>query len=316
MKKYLNILMILVFLAGTVSCNDYEIFEREQYKVVFALVSEDENSSNVFKVVHDLESEESTGYVAISCGGTNPAAEAVNLTLRQDKSPFNKYNKDNFDMATDKFAKLLPASHFDIDSYNVPISAGARSGRLPIRIRPNGLSPDSIYFIPLKVDEYSAYEFNPSKSDILYRVLIKNRYATQAATTMYNMRGVLGEVGKTGVNQMGVKRMHPISGNSVRITAGTVQFEEDAALINDKCIVLTVAADNKVSFSTYKNMEVTAVDGDPDFPNIFMIEDDGYSRYRTFLLCYKYKDKGTEYLMKEELRYKLSKEEEKEISNR
>ncbi|MDR1222296.1 MAG: hypothetical protein LBL07_05380, partial [Tannerella sp.] len=62
MKKYLNLLLIPVFLLGSVSCDDYRYFEREQYKVVFALVSAD--GHNVFKVVHDLDEPESTGYIA------------------------------------------------------------------------------------------------------------------------------------------------------------------------------------------------------------------------------------------------------------
>jgi hypothetical protein len=307
MKKYLNLLLIPVFLLGIVSCDDYRYFEREQYKVVFALVSAD--GHNVFKVVHDLDEPESVGYVSVSCGGSNPTDRDISITLVQDMDPFNKYNKDNFDMEADKFAQYLPAGKFDIDSYNLIIPAGGRDGRVAIRVRPDGLSPDSVYFIPFKIDSYSAYEVNPDKSDVLYQVLIKNRYATQAATSNYALRGV-----RDGVNVMGVKQMHPISRNSVRIMAGTEVFQSDIDIINRSCIVLTIGSDNRISISPFKNMEVEQLDGDPDFPNIFFVENDGFNLYKTFLLSYKYKTGNTVYTMKEELRVRIE-DSEKEKFN-
>jgi hypothetical protein len=198
---------------------------------------------------------------------------------------------------------------YNIDSYNLTIQAGERDGRVAIRVRPDGLSPDSTYFIPFKIDSYSAYEANPDKSDVLYQVLIKNRYATQAATSNYALRGV-----RDGVNVMGVKQMHPISRNSVRIMAGTDAFQSNIDIINRNCIVLTVGNDNRVSISPFKNMEVEQLDGDPDFPNIFFVENDGYNLYKTFLLSYKCKAGDTVYTMKEELRVKLE-DSEKEKFN-
>jgi hypothetical protein len=308
MKKYLNkLLIMLVLLTGTVSCDEDKYFEREQYKVVFALVSAD--GYNIFSVEHDLDSTESTGYIVASCGGTNPADKDISIMLVQDAEPFNKYNKDNFDVETEKFAQRLSADKFNIDDYNLTIPAGERIGRIAIRVRPDGLSPDSVYFIPLKVDHYSAYEVNPNKSDVLYRVFIKNKYATQASTTTYTLLGV-----RDGVNVMGVKQMHPISSNKVRIMAGTDAFQADVTTINNTCIVLTIGDDNRVSISPFKNIDVEQVDGDPDFPNTFFIEDDGFNLYKNFLLSYKYKIGNTTYTMKEELRVKLE-EKEKEKFN-
>ncbi|MDR0713435.1 MAG: DUF4361 domain-containing protein, partial [Bacteroidales bacterium] len=253
-------MIILVFLSGVVSCNEDKVFEREQYKVVFALVSDDDH--NIFSVVHDLDSTESVGYIAASCGGTNLTDKDINVTMVQAVEPFDKYNKDNFDVEETKFAQRLPAGKFDIDSYNFTIPAGGRSGRMAIRVRPDGLSPDSVYFIPLKVDEYSAYEINPDKSDVLYRVLIKNKYATQASTVNYTLRGT-----RDGVNVMGVKQMHPISSNQVRIMAGIDAFQaDDVNIINNSCIIVTIGADNRVTISPFKDVTVEQLDGDPDFP--------------------------------------------------
>ncbi len=63
---------------------------------------------------------------------------------------------------------------YDIDDYSLTIPVGGeRNGRMKIAIRPEGLSPDSTYFIPIKVDSYSSYEINHKKSNVLYRVLLK-----------------------------------------------------------------------------------------------------------------------------------------------
>jgi hypothetical protein len=56
---------------------------------------------------------------------------------------------------SDKFANLLSPDKYDIDNYNFTIPEGEKSGRLKIRIRPDGLSPDSVYFISLKSDRIS-----------------------------------------------------------------------------------------------------------------------------------------------------------------
>ncbi|MDR3246004.1 MAG: DUF1735 domain-containing protein, partial [Prevotellaceae bacterium] len=247
--KFSKWMLLLILLTEMSSCNETQLFEEEMYKNVLALVSDD---ANIFAVVHDLDSTESTGYVAASVGGTNPTETDINVTLKQDRSLFDRYNKSNFDVDIEKFANLLAPAKYDIDNYNFTIPAGKRSGRVKIRIRPDGLSPDSVYFISLKVDRFSAYEANPDKSDVLYRVLIKNKYATQESTTNYSLRGIID-----GLEVPGVKPMHPISKNKVRIMAGNIPFPAgDVAGINRNAIVLEIGNDNRVHISSYKGMQV------------------------------------------------------------
>jgi hypothetical protein len=289
-------MIMFILLTGLFACNEDKLFEGELYKKVFALISTDDY--NIFTVVHDLDFTESVGYVAASVGGSNPTEKDINITLAQDIELFDSYNKDNYDMDQDKFAHLLSPDKYDIDNYNFSIPAGEKSGRMKIRIRPDGLSPDSVYFISLKVDAFSTYEVNPEKNDILYRVIIKNRYATQESTTNYSLRGALNNV-----QIPGIKPMHPISKNKVRIMAGTIPFQSDIATINQSAILLEIDDNNKVSISSYKDMEVEQIDGDPDFPNIYKIEKDDYGKqFKTFLLKYNYKVGSAVNQMKEELR--------------
>jgi len=144
-------------------------------------------------------------------------------------------------------------------------------------------------------------------------VKTENEYARSEGTTTYSMRGKYREQGSpTELEMPGNKIMHPMTANSVRIMAGNQAYAANVATFNRSAIVITVGADNKLAITPYKDIEVTHVDGDPDFPNVFRIEDDGFKRYKTFLLRYDYRVPGsaTTVEMKEELRLELSEEDE------
>ncbi|KAA6338489.1 hypothetical protein EZS27_013512 [termite gut metagenome] len=299
--KYPNIPILALLLLGTASCNRDEVFEKEQYKNVFALISE--GSDNVIQKFHDLRETESIGYISVSLGGTNPTAKNIVIDLTEDESLIDNYNKVNYDVAYDKYVHVLSKSKYDIDQYRLTIPTGQIKAVLPFRIRPEGLSPDSTYFLALKVDSYSTYEANPEKSYLLYSVRLKNLWAKGDGNTNYTMRGKQRVSGSESEIEMpGFKIMHPLSANKVRIMAGLESYAANVTALEKSAIVLEVDVDNKVNISSYKDMVVTQVDGDPDFPNIFKFEDDGYKTYKTFLLRYNYKSGNTTYEMKEELR--------------
>ncbi|MDR0574857.1 MAG: DUF4361 domain-containing protein [Tannerella sp.] len=297
-KMILFAISTVMLTTGLNSCNVNSVYEVEQYKKIIALVSNADY--NVFPVVHDLEEPETVGYVSISCGGTNPTDRENRILLALDKGLFDNYNMLNFDMDYEQFANLLPENKYTIGSYEVVIPAGERYGRMAIRIRPDGLSPDSTYFIPLKVKSTSAYEVNLDKSSILYRVLIKNRWATQESVTNYTMRAF------RGTTQLpGIKTMHPVGRNKVRVMAANVAFQSNLTTINRYGMYLEIDEDNHVAITPVKDLNMTQIDGDPDYPNIYRIEDDGYKKYQTFLLCYSYVDGAATYQMKEELRLEI-----------
>ncbi len=293
---------VIVWLLGCYSCNNDDIFEKEQYKTVFALLSE--GDYNIFEAVHDLNEPESYGYIAATCGGTLPSEKEINVQLTPDIEAFNSYNSLNYDVDYANYARLLPESMYDVNEYSLTIPAGERSGRMRIAVRPEGLSPDSTYFIPVRVDKFSSYEVNKKKSNVLYRVLIKNDYAEQKPQTNYTMRAFRGNV-----QLPGIKTMHPISRNKVRVLADNVAFQGDLATINRYGIILEVTENNDVLISSYKDLKVTQVDGDPDFPNKFFIERTRFKSYKVFLIRYNYvNDSGSTIQMKEELRLEFVEE--------
>jgi hypothetical protein len=303
--KYLKIKILVIALAGVMicSCDRDGLFEREQYKNVFALLSDD--SFNIFAEEHDLELSESQGYVSAVCGGSLPTEKDVNITIVEDENLLSEYNISNFDVDESRYARWLPRDKYDITNYSITIPAGERVGLMDITVRPEGLSPDSTYFIPLRVDRFTAYELNPQKSNVLYRVYIKNYYATNKSVPYYSFRGK-----RDGVNVMGNKQVFPVKGNSVRIMAGDITFESKTDVINKGAILLTVDENDSVRIEPWKDLDITQIDGDPDYPNIFYIYDNGYSTYKTFLLRYDYVYNGTTYSIQEELRLDFKEENE------
>jgi len=300
MKKYISILIILCV---AVSCNRDEVFEREQYKNVFALVSGTDNISDWY---HDLRKPESEGYVSASMGGSNPSTKDVKVSLVEDLKLIDKYNTTAFDVNTSRFIKPLPTAKYTIDKYDFTIPAGDVKASIPVKIRPDGLSPDSSYFIALKVDTYSAYEVNPEKDYVLYRVRTKNWWCVQGGTA-YTQRGDRVQTGTTNnpMQVFGSKRLYPLTAKTVRVLAGTeLNDNSNSETFRRRSMILNIGDDNKITIQPFSNkLVITQVDGDEDFPNVVLLNNDRFKYYKTFLLCYTYiHSDGVEYLMREELR--------------
>ena len=252
-----------------------------------------------------MNKESDVGYIAASVGGTMPTTKDIKVILVEDEELLDDYNKSNFDVEVQKYAIWLPKDRYQVSQYDITIPAGERSGRTEISVRSEGLCPDSIYLIPMRVDSYSAYEINPSKSTILYQVLMKNKWATQESTTTYTFRGV-----RNSANVSGTKRMDPLGKNRVRIFAGTESFEANETKINTYAITLRIEDDNRVTILPYKNIDVKQIDGDNAYPNRFFIDNDGFKTYKTFLLKYEYTIDGSKITMQEELRIEFKENEE------
>ncbi len=306
-SKQMQILLFFSFVLALSSCHRDEVFEKEQYKNVFALISGSENVSTKFHFLGD----ESVGYISASLGGTNPTTKEIEIKLVEDGYFIDEFNRVNFDVDKTKYLLPLPKENYSIDSYNFKIPAGEINGRLPVHIRPDGLSPDRQYGFALRVESYSAYEINPQKNFVIYNVEIKNPWAEGGGRTSYIMDIRLNEIGATYELQMpGTKVVQPISKNQVRVLAGN---ESD---ISKFAILLTIEDNNQVAISAYKNIEVIQVDGDPFYSNTFFIENDGFNTYKTFRLKYEYKAGNKTYGIREELRLQFNQDEEDEQLNR
>ena len=277
-----RLLVIMALLGTLVSCNDDAIFEKEMYKNEVALISSD--YYNTFQEVVKLTSEEEViGYVAASVGGTNAPVKDMVIGLEEDAEPLGLYNYSLYDADSALYAKLLPKDKYEITEYQIKVKAGERAGKTMIRLRPDGLSPDSTYFLSLRATDISGVELNPKKSTILYQVLLENDYASQAKNSLYTMTGMIN-----GMVTAANKELFPLSYNSVRMVAGNETFVSKESAIRETSIILEVAEDNSVTIKPYGSIQVTQLDDDDKYPNVFMVEDYYGQKTNVFLLAYEY----------------------------
>src|SRR5690606_30939256 len=294
-RSYITILALAV---GFTSCKDNELFEKEMYKNVVALISSDYH--NTFEEVVPLTGEEVIGYIAATSGGTHTSDRDMVIGLEEDQSPLDSYNWALFDADENLYAKLLPKDKYEILDYSIQIKAGERTGRTMVKLRPDGLSPDSTYFIGLKATDISGVEVNTQNNTILYQILIKDDYASQAENSFYAMTGLADEMVTAGN-----KKLFPLTRNSVRTAAGTESFKSTVGDINETSIILEVNDDNTVSIKPYKDIQVKQLNDDRNYPNTFTVEESFGRTLNVFLLSYEYTIGGTRRIMKERLEMQL-----------
>lgn len=296
-SKFIYLILVIITLQ---SCNDEAVFEKEMYKNIAALISSD--YYNIFEEEVPLDDNEEyfTAYIAACTGGTHAPKKDMIIEIEEDSAYLNYYNKSLFDVDEACYAKFLSKDKYEIENYKIVIKAGERTGKTMIKINPEGLSPDSTYFIGIKASDLSEVELNDKKNTLLYKVLIKNQFANQAKNNYYSMTGLIN--GKTTAGNI---KMFPLTGNRVRINAGILSYESNVEHIDNTSIILEVDENNNVSIMPYKNIEVQQLDGDAKYPNIFKIEEIYGHRYNVFLLSYKYIYKGVEYVVQEELRIEI-----------
>lgn len=307
-------ILTVTALLGLVACNENKVFEKEQYKNVFGFISDAENMNSKVFSLHKAESE---GYLSFSMGGTNNITEDVTINIVEDPDLIETYNRNNFDQDVAKYAKPMPKDKYDISSMQCVIKAGQTGGVIPVKVRPAGLSPDTTYLIPIRVDTYDRCEINPDKCYLLYKVQIKNRWAVGDATTSYTLRGkrrILGD--QSELSMPGTKILFPLTENRVRTMVGNETYAADEETLYRGAMTLEIADNGKVKILPYRDVEIVQLDNeDPEYPNKFFIDDDGFNTYKTFLLCYQYTFEGVTYVMKEELRLQFNPDEEEDYED-
>lgn len=296
MKRRHIAMMALIGLLS--SCKDNDLFEKEMYKNVVALISS--SNHNIFQEVVPLTGGETVGYIAASVGGTHLPASNLVIELAEDQEPLNEYNRSLFDLDESLYAKLLPKDKYKIEDYKIQINSGERTGKTEVKLLVDGLSPDSTYFIALRASEVGEVEINEDKKTILYQVQIKNDYASQASDVFYTMAGAANDIVTAGN-----KKLFPLTKNSVRVVAGNESFENNEAEIAKTSMILEVATDNKVKISPYKDLQIKQLDGDKRYPNTYHIEETYGRKFHVFNLKYEYKVGKEPIIMQEELRLEI-----------
>lgn len=277
------------------SCDPNGVFEGELYKKVIYVLSGDDL---IFSVTHDLREPESTGYISVLSGGTCHIDEDVTVELEYDEEALSSYNRVAHDIDTASFARRLSEEFYTISSFSTVLKAGSEDNyaTIPVKVRPEGLSPDSVYLIPLRIKSVSNYEVNKDRSTVLYRVQIKNAYADQANTTYYQTRGndIYYKSNGTDIDKTSTFSLSriavPVSANSIRCFVGMNTYEPSALQVAEieRCgMNISVSDDGKLSIVPVGTAQIEMID-DADSNNF--VEVDGVQvRTQTFNLHYRYR---------------------------
>lgn len=289
-KAFARLAILSPILLIAVSCNEDEMFNKEQYEKIVCLVSDDDF---VFSVDHSLEQEESVGYLSVVVGGSKMIDQDVTIEFEPDNELLDRYNKVNFDIETDKFAKLLPTQRYNIPSMSVTMQAGSNDQYVlfPIHVKTEGISPDTTYVIPLRIKSISNYKLHPEKTAALYRVRIQNKYATQTPVTLYSSKGTSQTVNQEIPEAFSTtKTVFPISGKQIRMYAGKILFDDKNVTeegLKQNSVIVEINDDNTLKILPYGTIQVEKLGTDEDnFYNEQILDN---QKRRSIYLYYRYR---------------------------
>jgi|SRR5690554_337566 len=286
MKISLKILIASIVILTLVRCNTDSIYEEEQYKTVVYLLS---GSENIYATSYTLNEEEPVRYVSVGSGGTKSNEKEITVVFEPNPFMLDRYNSLNYNYQNE-YARLLPADRYDIESYQVTLPANSdyHYARLPVKVRPLGLSPDSIYFIPLKIKSVSNYEVNEDKSDVLFRVAIENDYAEQLVPTYYAKNGTL----TNPITVLsGTKLVQPLEKDKVRMFIGNETYGPSTTVadIERLSVVVQINEDNSLMVTPYGSMEVEMLYNINGYNRYIPELLQGTTKQRVFYLNYRYR---------------------------
>ena len=282
----LKVLSLGCLTALMISCNEIDYLKTEQYeKIVYTLG----NSDFVFDINLKMVDENSIlGQIPVGLSGTLADDEDIEVTFEKDLESIEIYNVLNFGFQKEKYAKELKQKYYNIENSVAVIKAGSEVGTLPITIKPIGLSPDSIYFIPLRISNVSKHKYMEDRCRVLCRPRLENKYASEQKFTLYASDGMSkgfkdGEFVGSEVLFSATKLVMPISHNKIRTTIHGNTDKRDETYLHKYSMYITVQEDNTI-----------VLEGcDPDLQLTQLVED-GMNIYNsdthTFRLLYSYSD--------------------------
>ena len=266
MNKYFYIFLTGILAVTFSSCNEVDYSTKELYKPVVYLLSKE--TYNVYSQPYPFnDGNEVTGYLSIGCGGTLSNPEAFTVELEPDTVLLKEFNTGNFDIDSSKYAMILPQDRYQIESYSVnyPAENTDQYVKMAIKVNPDGLSPDSTYFIPLSIKSVSNYEANPDKSNVLFRIELQNYYAgsyyagSPSNETNYQGSGSILAADSTPVSPIRVTALvRALSKNSVRVYVGANSQTNKSTLdeIKKFSMKLTVDENDSVAIAPYDSTQI------------------------------------------------------------
>lgn len=311
MKKIFTLILssTLAIISG---CDNYD-FNQEQFRKEANLLS---NSNLVYdRQVADLQQERDTIFVVASLSGSQASNSSFTVGLQNSDTLLRAYNKSNFDIKKERFAKYLPEECYEFPSMEMDIPAGSSKAMFPVYLKNlDKISPDSTYFLEYKIDSLKTPYYNPHKRYVLLRIHKENYYATTQTETYYNYTSSTIVIsypdGTFEVRRpTNANRVFPISGNSVRLMAGDESFSDYTTaldIINKGSIILKMEKQlpenplaKELTILPYKDIDVVQLTPIGEYDNTYLLNvirtpDGRATYYKEFRLHYKYRLQATD----------------------
>lgn len=298
------------------ACNSYD-FEQEQYRKEVNLL---QNSEGVYdRQVVDMADQgtEKGAVINIVAGlsGSRPSTEAYTVTIAPADSMLKAYNKSNFDIETDRYAKLLPTRCYSAPELSAQIPTGKSKVLFPFQLKNlDSLSPDSIYMLDYEINPLESAAYNNKKKHVLLRIHWRNYYASTKLRMMYNYTAAQVITVPTAVGEEASVRRptnavqaFPLSKNSVRFIAGDEDYgdyKKALPQINQKSIIVEVGEQlpenpqaREIRIKPYRSDEIEVIQLTPigEYDNTFLVNEIGglggtnSTYYKEFRVHYKYR---------------------------
>lgn len=299
----------IMTLAAFTSC-ETKFYDEEQYRKEVYIVSGDEN---IFGQEYAF-GKESVGYISIYVGGTTAIEEDVDVELELYPQALRSYNQRIYGENYANYVQQLDPENYVIENWKVTISKGNSKPyvMLPIKVNVSNLIDGEEYYIPLRIKSVSNYMISPTRRVVLFRIYVKNDYATSKSSSYYSMAGLeqiysesngsfIADAPGTGMNS--TKLLKPSGETSVRMMPGAL-VSANAIDERNKNIVLTVHPDEIIDVPVLnegqptgeylKRQKVTIESWDYSSSSIVVGDVEGEQSYydaetKTFTINYRYR---------------------------
>lgn len=246
MKKITLYIFVVVSFINLISCDEMHMLEIEHYnKQVYLVGSGEEGSKLPREISYTIA--DTVIFASIGVSGSLAADQNAHVVLEENPSEIEVYNQ-KYKSITDIQYQPLPASNYEISSYEAIVGKGEISALVPIKINPEGLHCDSLYAIPLTIKSCDVYPVVDSKSIVLLAISTFNDYSNN-----YNYAGQ-----KDGISFSLLRTATAVDSRTIRIyNSGS----EDLKNVDNEGLKIHVNPDNSLSFEGWKNMNIISGSG-------------------------------------------------------
>lgn len=308
-KKTRFALYGIAALAFLSSC-EATFYEDEQYRKEIYIVSGDNNT-----IGQEYSfGEESVGYLSIYAGGTTSIDSDVDVELEVYSDYLRNFNQRIYGNNYSNYVRELDPDYYSVESWKTTLKAGSSTPYVmfPIKVNVNNINLDEAYYIPIRIKSVSNYMISAERQNVLYRIYVKNEYATTKSTTYYTMNGteqMFSEAGgiftadgvATAVNA--TKSFTPTGEQSIRMLPST-NYSTTASVVRSESVTVTVHPDQIIDVPVYvegvfsgtyvKRQKVTLSTWQESSSSVTVAEIDGEQSYydsetKTFTLNYRFK---------------------------